>query len=55
MVHTSYRNEATSKPLRVKAREHWPVLVLATGGVLTLAWSALLLWAASTTFLWLIS
>ncbi len=55
MVHTSYRNEATSKPLSAKAREHWPVLVLAAGGALTLAWSALLLWAASATFLWLIS
>jgi hypothetical protein len=55
MVHTSYRNEATSKTLLVKAGEHWPILVLAAGGGLTLAWSALLLWAASATFLWLIS
>ena len=55
MVHTSYRNEATPGALRLKARSHWPVLALALGGALTFAWSAVLLWAASAGFIWLIS
>ena len=53
MVQDLYQNEAMGQNLRPKALDLWPVLVLATGGALTLAWWAFLLWAASQAVLWL--
>ena len=55
MVENVYRNEATSPEWRVRAREDWPVLVLAAGGVLTLGWSGCLAWGAYSAVHWLIS
>ena len=47
-------NEAADQDWRPRTDDVWPVLVLATGGVLTLAWCAFLLWAASQAVLWLL-
>ena len=54
MLEKLYQNAPAEPGSRLRIHDNWPVLVLAAGLVLTLAWSGFLLWALSTVIRWLI-
>lgn len=54
MLEKVYQDEAGDQDWLVRGRDHWPVLILAVGFLLTLAWNGLLIWGAYVGLAWLL-